>query len=109
MQDKAPPKSDRQAQFSWEDPFLLESQLTEEERAYYEQAFGGRSTRRAASPLRLVRSDAPRFLGLAAEHDIPGYLNAGNAFAEALRETGHPDAEFYFMLGRNHFSILDMK
>jgi arylformamidase len=83
--------------------------LTEEERAYYEQAFGGRRSRRAASPLRLVRSDAPRFLGLAAEHDIPGYLNAGNAFAEALRETGHPDAEFYFMLKRNHFSILDMR
>jgi len=83
--------------------------LTEEESAYYEQAFGDRRTRRAASPLRLVRSDAPRFLGLAAEHDIPGYLNAGNAFAEALRETGHPDAEFYFMLGRNHFSILDMR
>ena len=83
--------------------------LTEEERAYYEQAFGDRRTRRAASPLRLVRSDAPRFLCLAAEHDIPGYLNAGNAFAEALRETGHPDAEFYFMLGRDHFSILDMR
>jgi acetyl esterase/lipase len=83
--------------------------VSEEERAFYEQAFGDRRTRRAASPLRLVRSDAPRFLTLAAEHDIAGYLNAGNTFAEALRGTGHPDAEFYFMLGRDHLSILDMR
>jgi hypothetical protein len=83
--------------------------VSEEERAFYEQAFGKGRTRREASPLRLVRSDAPRFLALAAEQDIPGYLNAGNAFAEALREAGHPDAEFYFMLGRDHFSILDMR
>jgi len=83
--------------------------LSEEEDAFYEQAFGDRHNRRAASPLRLVRPDAPRFLVLAAEHDIPGYLNAGNAFAEALRETGHPDAEFYFMLGRDHLSILGMR
>jgi acetyl esterase/lipase len=82
---------------------------SEEERAFYEQAFGDRRSSRAASPLRLVRSDAPRFLVLAAEHDISGYLNAGNAFAEALRETGHPDAEFYFLLGRDHLSILDMR
>jgi acetyl esterase/lipase len=82
---------------------------SEEERALYAQAFGDVETRRAASPLRLVRPDAPRFLVLAAGTDIPGYLNAGDAFAEALRGSGHPDAEFYFVLGRDHFSVLDLQ
>ncbi|MFV0299071.1 MAG: acyl-CoA dehydrogenase [Hyphomicrobiaceae bacterium] len=38
MQDKPAAKSDKRAPFSWEDPFLLESQLSEEERAIRDTA-----------------------------------------------------------------------
>ncbi len=38
MQSKAPGKSDRAAAFSWEDPFLLDSQLDEDERAIRDTA-----------------------------------------------------------------------
>ena len=33
MQDKAPNKSAKMALYNWEDPFLLDDQLTEDERA----------------------------------------------------------------------------
>ncbi|MEZ5856535.1 MAG: acyl-CoA dehydrogenase [Hyphomicrobiaceae bacterium] len=38
MQDKSPVRSDKAAPFSWEDPFHLESQLDEEERAIRDTA-----------------------------------------------------------------------
>lgn len=82
--------------------------VTEEEIALYEQAFGGRRARRRASPLRLVRADAPRFLVMVAERDAPGVRPAGFAFTEALRAAGHPAAETFLVAGRDHFSVLDL-
>lgn len=80
-----------------------------EELEWYEQAFGDAETRRAASPLRLVRADAPRFLVLSAQDDVPGYARGAEAFAAALRDAGDTDAESYVVMGRNHVSILDME
>jgi acetyl esterase/lipase len=82
--------------------------LSAEELAWYEQTFGDAAARRDASPQRWVRADAPRFLVLSAQDDIPGYARGGDAFAAALRDAGHTDAEFYVVMGRNHVSILDL-
>ena len=87
----------------------LEAQFSsEEERKSYARAFPSDSARRAASPVRHLRPDAPRFLVLAAETDVPGYARSAEAFALALREAGHPDAEAYVVSGRDHASIVDL-
>lgn len=80
-----------------------------EEIELYEAAFGGGRARRAASPIRHVRPDAPPFLILGATGDIPGYVPEAQRFAEALRASGHPKAEAWFAPGRNHLSVLDVR
>jgi len=80
-----------------------------EEEEWYGRAFGNSAARRRASPERLARGDAPRFLLLAAQRDIPGYVRQGETFAAALRDAGHPDAEFFVVMGRTHASILDLE
>ncbi len=71
-------------------------------------AFGGRSARRAASPLRSARADAPPFLVIAAGADVPGLAAQAAAFAEALRAAGAPAAETFVASGRDHLTILDL-
>lgn len=91
-------------------PYDLDAEeVSTEELGWYEQAFGDAATRRQASPQRLVRQDAPRFLLLAAQHDVPGYIRAADAFAAALRDAGHTEAESYVVMGRTHVSILDLE
>ncbi len=70
------------------------------------EAFG--RSRRDASPLRHVRPDAPAFLLLMAQDDVPGFARGAVAFAEALREAGHPSAEAFVVTGRNHRSVLHL-
>lgn len=79
-----------------------------EERALYERAVGGRSARRAASPLRLVRPGAPPFLLIVAENDVPGYQEAATRFEEALREKGNREVRTFVALKRDHASIFDL-
>ncbi len=87
----------------------LEAQAgSDEERTLYERAFGDAARQRAASPVSHLRPDAPRFLLLVAEQDVPGYAGAAEAFAAALRDAGHPDAESYVIGGRDHASIVDL-
>jgi acetyl esterase/lipase len=83
--------------------------VSPEEEQWYEQVFGDSAARRAASPDRFVRGDSPRFLLLAAQQDIPGYLRQAEAFSAALRDAGQADAEFYPVMGRNHASIVELK
>jgi acetyl esterase/lipase len=72
-------------------------------------AFPDRRARREASPLHLVRADAPPFLLLFAQHDVPGAGAAASRFATALRNAGHPYAEAFPVAGRDHWSLLDLR
>ncbi len=81
---------------------------TDEERARYERVIPDAATRRTASPVSHLRADAPRFLLLAAERDVPGYARSAEAFASALRDAGHPDAESYLVSGRDHATVVDL-
>ena len=85
-----------------------EPELPAEQEALYAAAFGDRETRRAASPLRRVRADAPPFLVLAAGSDVPGLRGEAAALSEALRAAGAPAAETFIAAGRDHLSILDL-
>ncbi len=81
-------------------------ELAEEERDLYRQAFGRRGRRRAASPARMPRADAPPFLVLTAAQDIPGLHRDGMEFTEKLRAAGHQNAETFMIVGRDHLSVL---
>jgi acetyl esterase/lipase len=82
--------------------------IPDEVRALYAGAFGDAAARRAASPLQLARADGPIFLLLVAEHDLPGARDDAFRFSEALREAGHPAAETFLEMGRDHWSMLDL-
>jgi hypothetical protein len=71
-------------------------------------AFGGSSARRAASPIRAARAEAPPFLVLAGGSDVPGVAGLAAALAEALRAAGAPAAEAFVASGRDHLTILDL-
>ncbi|MGH0032140.1 MAG: alpha/beta hydrolase [Myxococcota bacterium] len=94
----------------WSGSFDLTSDAVGEElRAVYANAFGGRRELRDASPARHlegVNEDTPTFLLLVAQHDLPGADADASAFAEALREAGHPAAEMFYVSGRDHWSAL---
>ncbi|MCH7709361.1 MAG: alpha/beta hydrolase [Myxococcales bacterium] len=79
-----------------------------EEQAFYKSAFGGSKARRDASPMFHVHAEAPRFLLISAQQDIPGYFDAASDFADALRGAGAKESEFYFILGRDHQTVLDL-
>lgn len=81
----------------------------EEQEALVERAFANTAARRQASPLRHVRKDAPLFLITFAEGDLPGAQQGGLAFAEALREAGHPAAEAFGIPGRDLRTQLDLR
>jgi hypothetical protein len=46
---------------------------------------------------------------LAAQDEVPGFRKAASTFSESLRTTGHPRAETFIVVGRDHRSILDMR
>jgi acetyl esterase/lipase len=75
---------------------------------YYRLAFPTSSLQREASPVRQVRADAPSFLVLAAQHDIPGFVEAAAGFSGSLRRAGHPEAETFLAVGKDHQSVLNM-
>jgi acetyl esterase/lipase len=79
-----------------------------EERQLYERVFGGSQARRGVSPVRLARADAPPFLLISAERDVPGYAEAATAFEAALRGRGHRDVRTFVALARDHTSIFDL-
>jgi hypothetical protein len=85
-----------------------EEALPAELEALVAAAFDGRSARRAASPLRIARGDAPPFLVLAGSADVPGVAAQAAALAEALRGAGAPAAEAFIASGRDHLTILDL-
>ena len=80
----------------------------EELSSYYRLAFPARALRREASPVRHVRADAPSFLVLAAQREIPGFVEAAAALSQSLRDAGHPEAETFLATGQDHRSVLDM-
>jgi len=82
--------------------------LTPELDALVAAAFGDRRARRAASPLRLARAQAPSFLVLAGSDDVPGLAGQAAAFTDALRAAGAPVAETFLSSGRDHLTILDL-
>jgi acetyl esterase/lipase len=82
--------------------------VPDEVRALYASAFGDAAARRAASPLHLARADAPIFLLLVAGSDLPGARDDAFRFAEALRAAGHPAAETFVEMDRDHWSMLDL-
>lgn len=85
-----------------------EGSVPKEMLALYEAAFGGRQARRDASPIRHVRADAPLFLLLSAQSDLPGATADAAAFAKALRDAGDTAAEAFAAAGRDHFDLIDM-
>ena len=86
-----------------------EDDFPEEQEALIEPAFANTAARRDASPIRHVRKDAPLFLVTFAEADLPGAQSSGLAFAEALREAGHPAAEAFGIPGRDLRTQLDLR
>ena len=90
--------------------------IPDEVRALYQRAFGDAAARRAASPLHLVHAEAraststttPIFLLMVAENDLPGARDDAFRFAEALREAGHPAADTFLEMGRDHWTMLDL-
>jgi acetyl esterase/lipase len=81
---------------------------SEEEQAVVKEAFPDASSREDASPRAHVRKDAPLFLVTFAEADLPGAQVAGLAFAQALRDAGHPMAEAFGIERRDYRSQLDL-
>ena len=81
---------------------------SEEEAAVVREAFPDASLRDDASPLEHVRKDAPLFLVTFAEADLPGAQRAGTAFAQALRDVGHPAAEAFGIERRDYRNQLDL-
>jgi arylformamidase len=75
---------------------------------YYHLAFPTSALQREASPLRHVRADAPPFLVLAAQRDIPGFVEAAAGFSGSLRGVVHPAAETFLAVGQDHQSVLNM-
>jgi len=75
---------------------------------YYQLAFPTSSLQREASPVRHVRAAAPSFLVLAAQQDIPGFVEAAAGFSGSLRRAGHPEAETFLANGQDHQSVLNM-
>jgi acetyl esterase/lipase len=96
---------------AWSGVFDLdppEGSADESVRALYTSAFGDAAARRAASPLNLARKDAPIFLLLVAQHDLPGARADADAFSKALRDAGHPAAETFLVMGRDHMNMIDL-
>jgi len=87
---------------------LEDPELPEELVALVRQAFPARGDRSAASPLRHVRADAPPFLVLAANVEVPGLRAEAIGLSEALRAAGHPNAETFLASGYDHASVLDL-
>jgi acetyl esterase/lipase len=80
----------------------------EELHRFYRQAFPSAVIRHDASLARHIRKDAPPFTVLAAQNEIPGFREAASAFGESLRAAGHPEAETFIAVGRDHRSVLEM-
>lgn len=74
--------------------------------AYAKRAYPKRGVRKQAAPLRHLRADAPTFIALAAANDVPGLAAGAAGFTEALRAAGHPRAETFVALARDHYSVL---
>jgi acetyl esterase/lipase len=66
------------------------------------------TTRRAASPLAHVRSQAPPFLILSAAADFPGLQIDARKFADALRRSGHKNVDQFVLPEHDHFSIVKL-
>jgi acetyl esterase/lipase len=81
----------------------------EELSGYYRLAFPTPSLQREASPVRHLRADAPAFLVIAAQREIPGFVEAAAALSQSLRAAGHPEAETFLAIGQDHQSVLNMK
>ena len=79
MQEKSP--SHKTSAFNWEDPFLLEDQLSEDERAI-------RDTARAYAQDKLP----PRHRGLSGGEDRPGHLQRDGRAGPHRR---HPTGEIW--------------
>jgi acetyl esterase/lipase len=88
---------------------LSDAANTPEMRAVIQPVFGDAAARRAASPIAHVRGDAPTFLLMVAEHDLPDAADQARAFAEALRAAGHPAAEMFMLQGRDHWTGLSLQ
>ena len=82
---------------------------SDEQAALVAAAFPTPAARRDASPRSHLRADAPLMLVTFAENDLPDAQQAGNAFAEALREAGHPAAEAFGIPGRDQRTQLDLR
>ncbi len=74
----------------------------------YRIAFPTPAIRREASPVNYLRADAPPFLVLAAQQEIPGFVEAAAALSQSLRDAGHPAAETFIANGQDHRSVLNM-
>jgi acetyl esterase/lipase len=85
-----------------------EGEIPDEVRELYARAFGDAAARRQASPLHYARADAPIFLLLVAGADLPGAHEDAFRFSKALREAGHPAAETFIEMERDHWSMLDL-
>ena len=60
----------------------------------------------SASPIKKAREDAPPFLILSAEGDIPGFQIGARRFADALRAAGHAKVTQHIIRDLDHFSIV---
>jgi arylformamidase len=81
--------------------------VSEEQKIATEKTFGIKvAALRAASPLAHVRADAPPFLILSAEDDLPGFMLDAKNFADALRRSSHQQVERWIAGNRDHFTLM---
>lgn len=72
------------------------------QRGFYQWAAGAdAAARRAMSPLRHLRADAPNVLLLAGGDDLAPFAQDARAFARALERAGHPNVQSYVVPERD--------
>lgn len=61
-----------------------------------------------ASPVTHVRADAPPFLILSAQSDLPGFAIDARKFFDALARTGHQRIDRWMAPERDHFTLMKL-
>lgn len=81
--------------------------VVDNEKIAIEKTFGkDRAALKRASPISHSRGDAPPFLILSSQNDIPGFVLDAKRFFDSLRARGHARVERWIVPERDHFTLM---
>jgi acetyl esterase/lipase len=81
--------------------------VVDNEKIAIEKTFGkDRAALKRASPMSHSRGDAPSFLILSSQNDIPGFALDAKRFFDSLRARGHARVERWIASERDHFTLM---